>query len=160
MAQQISLKGRALRLLGNREHSRLELQRKLIAHVRDGTELDAVLDELQARGFINEQRVVESVLHQRAGKLGAARVRQEMQKKGLSPLAVNAAVAQLQGSELARAHAVWARKFADQDPGADAALAATVRARQVRFLAARGFARETIRRVISGLSEDELQGLH
>ncbi len=160
MAQQLSLKGRALRLLGNREHSRLELQRKLIAHARDSTELDAVLDELQARGFINEQRVVDSVLHQRAGKIGAARLRQELQKKGLSPLVVSAAVAQLQGSELARAHALWSRKFADQDAPSDAGHAAAVRAKQVRFLAARGFAGETIRRVVRGLSEDELQGLH
>ena len=162
MAQQLSLKGRALRLLGNREHSRLELQRKLIRHAAGAAELDAVLDDLQAKGFIDEQRVVESVLHQRAGKLGAARVRHELQKKGLSAPAVNAAVAQLQGSELARAHAVWVRKFAAHAAAydtADAADAVSARANQVRFLAARGFAGETIQRVVRGLSDDEMPDL-
>ncbi len=159
MAQQLSLKGRALRLLGNREHSRLELQRKLIRHAAGAAELDAVLDDLQAKGFIDEQRVVESVLHQRAGKLGAARVRHELQKKGLSAPAVNAAVAQLQGSELARAHAVWVRKFAAHAAAYDTADAAAARAKQVRFLAARGFAGETIQRVVRGLSDDEMPDL-
>jgi SOS response regulatory protein OraA/RecX len=42
-----------------------------------------VLDDLQAKGFIDEQRVVESVLHRRAGRLGAGRIRQELQAKGL-----------------------------------------------------------------------------
>ncbi len=143
-----SLKGRALRLLAQREHSRAELARKLAPHVQEGEDLGAVLDALQARGFIDEQRVVESLLHRRAGKLGAARIRQELQAKGLDAAAVQQAVAQLQGSELERARAVWRRKFSA--PAADAA----ERARQMRFLAARGFGAEVIRRVVSGADED------
>ena len=83
-----SLKGRALRLLGQREHSRLELQRKLAPHVQEGEDLVAVLDELEAKGFISEQRVVDSVLHQRARRLGSARIRQELQAKGIAPEAM------------------------------------------------------------------------
>ena len=78
----LSLKGRALRLLGQREHSRAELLRKLSPHVQEGEDLNAVLDELQSKDFINEARVVESVLHRRASRLGAARIRQELQSKG------------------------------------------------------------------------------
>ncbi|WP_249931161.1 recombination regulator RecX [Ramlibacter sp. 2FC] len=144
----LSLKGRALRLLAQREHSRVELARKLAPHVQEGEDLDAVLDALQARGFIDEQRVVESLLHRRAGKLGAARIRQELQAKGLDAAAVQQAVAQLQGSELERAREVWRKKFGE--PAADAA----GRARQMRFLAARGFGAEAIRRVVSGTEED------
>jgi regulatory protein len=143
-----SLKGRALRLLAQREHSRAELARKLAPHVQEGEDLGAVLDALQARGFIDEQRVVESLLHRRAGKLGAARIRQELQAKGLDAAAVQQAVAQLQGSELERAREVWRRKFGA--PAADTA----GRARQMRFLAARGFGAEVIRRVVSGADED------
>ena len=73
-----SLKGRALRLLSQREHSRLELERKLAQHETDPGELAKALDELQARGFISEERVVESVIHRRASKLGTARVKQEL----------------------------------------------------------------------------------
>ncbi|MFZ1500011.1 MAG: recombination regulator RecX, partial [Giesbergeria sp.] len=60
---QLSLKGRALRLLSQREHSRAELERKLARHLQEGEDLAAVLDDLQAKGFICEERVLASVLH-------------------------------------------------------------------------------------------------
>ena len=63
---QPSLKGRALRLLSRREHSRRELERKLQPYEEEPGKLAQALDELQAKGFISEQRVVESVLHRRA----------------------------------------------------------------------------------------------
>jgi regulatory protein len=147
---QPSLKGRALRLLAGREHSRAELQRKLSAHEAEPGELARALDELQAKGFINEDRVIESVVHRRAGKLGAARVRQELQAKGLDPQAVTQAVQALQGSEVERAREVWRKKFGH--PAQDA----TERARQMRFLAARGFGGDTIRRVVSGADEKDI----
>jgi regulatory protein len=145
---QPSLKGRALRLLAGREHSRAELQRKLSAHETEPGELARALDELQAKGFINEDRVIESVLHRRSGKLGASRVRQELQAKGLDAQAVSEAVQGLQGTEVARARDVWRKKFGS--PAQDA----TERAKQMRFLAARGFSGEAIRRVVSGSDED------
>lgn len=138
-----------MRLLAGREHSRAELQRKLSAHETEPGELARALDELQAKGFINEDRVIESVVHRRAAKMGAARVRQELQAKGLDPQAVAQAVQSLQGTELARAREVWRKKFGA--PPQDA----NERARQMRFLAARGFGGDTIRRVVSGGDEDE-----
>ena len=138
----LSLKGRALRLLSQREHSRAELQRKLAPHVQEGDDLEAVLDELQAKDFINEARVVESTLHRRAGQMGAARIRQELQAKGLNAESVQHAVASLQSSEFERAHALWQRKFGT--PPADL----RERARQVRFLTGRGFSGDVVRRVL------------
>ena len=79
----LSLKGRALQLLARREHSRAELLRKLAAHEQSEGQLQAILDELQAKGFISQERVIESVVHRRAGKLGTARIRQELLAKGL-----------------------------------------------------------------------------
>ena len=145
---QPSLKGRALRLLGQREHSRAELERKLRQHETEPGELARALDDLQAKGFIDEQRVLESVVFRRAPRLGAMRVRQELQAKGLAPEAIAQAVAELQGSEVERAREVWRKKF--QEPAADA----QGRARQMRFLAARGFGGETIHRVVKGSEED------
>ena len=139
-----SFKSRALRLLAAREYSRAELHNKLQPHAQSPAELAQVLDELQAKGFINEQRVLESVIHRRAAKLGVSRIRQELQAKGLEAEAVSRAVAQLRDSELARARDVWCKKFGTQPTNA------TERARQTRFLASRGFAGDTIRRVVSG----------
>ena len=142
-----TLKGRALRLLSQREHSRLELERKLAGHETEPGQLAKALDELQARGFISEERVVESVIHRRAGKLGTARVKQELQAKGLSGEAVGEALEQLRSTELERAREVWRRKFAE------AATDPKEKARQIRFLVSRGFAAEVVRRVVQGADD-------
>ena len=144
---QPSLKGRALRLLSQREHSRAELERKLAQHEEVPGELAKALDELQARDFINDTRAVESVVHRRAAKLGAARVKQELAAKGLSGETVAAALEGLRETELSRAREVWRKKF-DQ-PAADA----QERAKQVRFLLARGFNAEVVRKTVQGADE-------
>ena len=146
-----SLKGRALRLLAQREHSRAELQRKLAVHEEAPGELARALDELQAKGFIDEQRVIDSLVHRRAGRLGASRVRQELQAKGLPPEAVARAVESLRTSEADRAREVWRKKFG-QAPANPAD-----RARQARFLAGRGFSGDAIRRAIGRLAESGLE---
>lgn len=143
-----SLTGRALRLLSAREHSRAELERKLICFEEEPGELAAVLDKLQAKDFINEGRVIESVLHRRSAKLGTQRIKQELQAKGLEPEAVAQALHQLRSSEVERAREVWRKKFGT--PPADAA----ERGRQMRFLASRGFGADTIHKVVSGGDED------
>ena len=147
-AFQPSLKGRALRLLSQREHSRAELERKLAPHEEEPGELTKALDELQARDFINDGRAIESVIHRRSGKLGAARVKQELAAKGLSGEAVAAALAQLKDSELDRAREVWRKKFGT--PPQDA----QERSKQIRFLITRGFAAEVVRKVVQGADED------
>lgn len=144
----ISLKGRALRLLAGREHSRAELEKKLAPHEQEPGEVQRALDELQAKGFISEQRVVESVIHRRSARLGAGRVKQELQAKGVSAEAVAEAVDRLRGTETERAREVWRKKFGE--PAADGA----GRAKQMRFLASRGFGAEAIRRVVRGADDD------
>ena len=139
----LSLKGRALRYLAAREHSRTELERKLQAHEEAPGQLAQVLDELQAKDFISEARVVESVINRRAARMGAARIRHELLNKGLSAEAVAGAVASLKNSELERAREIWRKKFDGAAPDAAS------RAKQMRFLAARGFGGEVIRRVVS-----------
>jgi regulatory protein len=144
----ISLKGRALRLLGAREYSRAELERKLARFEEEPGSLAKALDELQAKDFISDQRVLESVLHRRSNKLGTARIRQELQGKGLDPEAVALALDRLRATEADRAREVWRKKFGV--PPADA----SERGKQMRFLASRGFGGDAIRRVVSGAADD------
>jgi regulatory protein len=103
----LSLKGRALRLLAGREYSRAELERKLAPHEETPGQLAQVLDELQAKDFISEARVVESVINRRQAKLGLARIKQELLGKGLGKEAVLDAMAGLKATELERARALW-----------------------------------------------------
>lgn len=138
----ISLKGRALRYLAGREHSRAELVRKLAPHEEEPGQIERVLDDLQAKDFISEARVVASVINRRAASLGGARLRQELQAKGIDAQRVRDAVEQLKDTELERAQEVWRKRFGE------AALDTKQWARQVRFLMARGFAADVVRRVV------------
>lgn len=138
----LSLKGRALKLLAQREHSRLELLRKLSPHVEDGDDLPAVLDELEKRGFISVERVVESVIRSKAGRFGTARVLHDLRSKGLDDETVRQASEQLRGSEHARAWAVWKQRFGSP------AQTPQERMKQMRFLASRGFGGDVVRKVV------------
>jgi regulatory protein len=155
----LSLRGRGLQILAQREHSRSELRRKLLQHARKVPEgdpvpepavvaeqVEAVLDWLVAGKYLSEDRFVESRVHARAARYGNLRIRSELAQHGV---ALGPEVArQLKESELQRAREVWARKFGQR------AADASERARQARFLAARGFSGETIRRVVAGLLDD------
>lgn len=140
----LSLKGRALKYLAAREHSRSELMRKLAPHAEDPATIEAVLDELEVRGLLSEERFVASVVHRRAAGHGSARIRQELSLKGITADQMRAPLEALQSSELARAQAVWSRRF-----GSSAADPREL-ARQMRFLMARGFSGEVVRRVLRG----------
>ena len=149
----LSLKGRALRLLSQREYSRAELVRKLSPHEEVPGELAQALDDLQAKGFIDETRVLASVLNHRAPKLGNGRIKQELLAKGLAPGAVSQAMLDLKNSEFARAQTIWQKKFGT--PAADA----NERAKHYRFLLTRGFSSEVVRKVVklSGAPDEDFE---
>ena len=150
----LSVKGRALRYLSQREHSRAELERKLARHVQDSPDTSAqaliaqALDELTARGLLSDTRAAESVLVGQGQRYGSHRLKATLQDKGLAPELVSAILAMAHASELDRAREVWRRRFGTAP--ADAA----ERARQMRFLAGRGFDGDTIRHVVKGDDDD------
>lgn len=144
----LSLKGRALKYLAAREHSRLELQRKLCPHAESSAQVDALLDELEARGFLSAERFAESMLHRKASRFGAARIQAELAQHRLPSDIAQAVVRTLKDTEMERAHALWARRYGQvaEDP--------QERARQVRFLTARGFSSDVVRKVVRGAGFD------
>jgi len=148
----LSLKGRALKYLAAREHSRMELRRKLAPHAESPEQLDAVLDELEARGFLSAERFAESMVHRKAARFGAARIQAELSQHRLPSDIAQAVVRNLKDTELARAHALWVKRYGQvaQEPQA--------RAKQVRFLTARGFSSDVVRRVTRGEGGDQGEG--
>jgi len=139
----LSLKGRALRLLSQREHSRYELEQKLKPHEMHEGELKKALDTLEEKGFISELRVMESVVYQKGVKLGALRIKQELQNKKIDQPLIVQAMAQLKETELSRAQKLWKRKYGE--PAKDS----KEKAKQIRFLLSRGFDAQVIRKIIS-----------
>lgn len=106
-------------------------------------EVELLLHWLQQRGYLSESRLVESRINARASRYGNLRIRQELKQLGVVP--DEEQQTRLKDSELERAREVWCRKFGGVMP-ADA----TSRAKQMRFLAARGFSSEVVRRVLRG----------
>ena len=145
---QPTVKAKAVSLLAQREYSRQELSDKLKAEDASPVEVEQALAQLAAKGLVDDARVVETLVNRRSSKLGASRLRQELQAKGVSAELVAETMADLKSTELARARAVWQKKF-----GLLAA-SATERNKQARFMASRGFSGEVVRQVVSGLAED------
>ena len=103
-------------------------------------DVETLLDSLAAQGLLSDERFTESRIHVRAPRYGNLRIRQEVSQHGV---ALDADTAQaLQASEMDRARAVWARRYSGPAPDAAG------RARQARFLTARGFSADAVRRVL------------
>ena len=144
----LSLRARALKALARREHTRQELQAKLLPFAEDPHELASLLDDLEKRGWVSETRFVEQLTTVRRRRFGAARILHELREKGVSDAALAAAQSQLRDSEVKAARAVWKKKFGS--------LPATLqeRAKQSRFLASRGFSAEVVHAVLKKSCED------
>lgn len=143
-----SLKGRALGYLSRREYSRSELARKLKPFVEETDSLDTLLDSLEAENWLSDSRFAESLIHRRSSRLGASRIVGELKQHAVDQTLVEEASAQLRETELARAQAVWKKKFGRLPE------TAAERAKQARFLASRGFSGATIGKILKGFDEE------
>ncbi len=146
----LSLKARALRYLSQREHSRLELARKLGPYVQDGDDLDALLNLLEANKWLSTERFSESLVHRRSARFGNSRIMAELASHGVKGEALQEIKAGLAGDEAERASAVWQRKFGT------VATDAAERSKQTRFLLQRGFSQRAIRTAMQGTQDDDL----
>jgi regulatory protein len=146
----------AVAQLARREHSRAELRNKLRRRLKEETEpaeaaaqIEMILDDLQEKGLLSDARFAAVLTRSRAQRFGAARIRYEMREHDLPDEVVRPAMEQLKATEEARARDLWKRRFGH--PPADA----TERARQMRFLAQRGFSTAVVLRVVrSAVAED------
>ena len=145
---QISLKARALRYLSAREHSRLELARKLARYAQEGDDIEALLDTLEAAKLLSQARFSESLIHRRAHRYGNSRILSELQSHGIDADALVDIKAGLASGEVARAREVWRKKF-KQIPAS-----AEERAKQMRFLLQRGFSHRAIQAAVKGGDDD------
>lgn len=127
-----------------------------VTHLRDGSidpetrqaehaaAIAEALDAMEAKGFLDDSRAAEALVHRRAGKLGNSRIQQELRQKGLDATAIEQAMEALPGSELERARDIWRRKFGS------VAGTPNERLKQMRFLASRGFSAGVVHQVVRG----------
>ncbi len=135
----VELKVRALRFLARREHSRVELARKLAPHAESPAALETVLDELGAKRQLSDERYAEVRSHWLARKYGAAKIRQDLKAHGVADAVIERVSTE---GDFDRARAILARKY--REP----ATTREERAKRARFLQGRGFSYDTIVRVL------------
>lgn len=148
MKREISLRERALALLARREHTRTELARKLSPHAESADEIEMLLDQLVARGWLSETRFAESRANSLACKFGSRKIEHDLRSRGVSAEVVEHAVEQARTQELDNCRTAWQRKFGVLPQNA------TERGRQMRFLAGRGFSAEAVRQVLKAGDAD------
>ena len=138
---------RAMDLLARREHSRLEIERKLAARAFDDEIVGDVLDELEHEGLLSVERFAQSFVEARYAKgQGPHRIRRELAERGI----------EASGNYVDDPRFDWdglARKTRIKRFGRELPTDFGEKARQMRFLEYRGFGHEQIRRALS--SDDE-----
>jgi regulatory protein len=133
-----SLRQKALNLLARRDHTRVELSRKLSQHDFTADEIQSVLDQLQHEKLLNEERFAESYVTMRSNRgYGPERIRQELRERGVSDIVADRAIEVLSHEWLKIAASVRQKKFGSIVPEEYAA-----RAKQMQFLVYRGFTME------------------
>jgi regulatory protein len=144
----------AIRLLARREHGRAELAAKLLAKGGTTEDVEATLDDLERRGYLSDARFAQALVHQKAGRYGRRAIAHALKERQVEPGAAKAALATVaEVDEAADAEALWARRFGAA-PKDD-----RERARQIRFLLARGYstgvALAVVRKAGAGDPEDD-----
>lgn len=140
-----SVKATAIRMLARREYGRVELGERLIAKGADRDEVTDTLDLLERLGYLSDARFAQAVVARKAGRYGKRAIAHALKEKQIAPEAARDALAAIAGNdELAEATALWQRKFGD--PPKDE----RDKARQVRFLMARGYGMSVALKVLRG----------
>lgn len=130
--------------MARREHSRFELAHKLERAGENREELAAVLDEFEAKNWLSDRRFAESYVADHRAREGAVKLAYALRQRGIADTLIAEVLATLNAShlddsEVARARAVWRKKFSIPPNSQQE------RAKQMRFLQGRGFSIETIR---------------
>jgi regulatory protein len=131
----------ALVYLARREHSRAELQRKLIEKNFTLDFVRAVLDQLETQDWLNEARFVESFIHSRRQKgCGPVRIQQELRQRGITDDLLSQVLEEETQDWIVQVRSVRQKRFGHTLPKTW-----DERAKQMRFLQYRGFTSEQIK---------------
>jgi regulatory protein len=140
-----SLRARAMRFLARREHSRVELRRKLATLAREGDDVDALLDELARKDWLSDARFAELAVRSKARRFGPIKVAYQLRAKGVGDEAITLAFQSAGVDGTANLEQVWRSRFSTAPAGE------RERGKQVRFLQGRGFSLDDILRFLKGM---------
>jgi len=130
----------AVSYLARREHSALELNRKLAKAGFDELEIEQSLAELQQAGLQSDERFAESFVNSRINRgYGSIRIRMELQERGVASDIITDSLRQADIDWFALASEARRKRFGEHSPEDFKS-----RAKQQRFLQYRGFTHDEI----------------
>jgi regulatory protein len=130
----------AAHLLARRDHSRRELHFKLTRQGVCDAEAQSALDQLENRGFLNDERFCESYIRVRRERgIGPLRISAELRTKGVAAEMIERHIMEHAPHWLAEAEKQYRKRF-----GRVASRSRQESAGRVRFLLQRGFPSETV----------------
>lgn len=134
----------AIRLLAMREHSQVELQRKLVQKGFNALAVTQTLQDLIAQNLLSDARFTEAfVLSRRERGSGPVKIQAELQQRGIDNALISRYLDFRDPDWMALAEQVRQKKFGRARPQEY-----NQKMQQARFLANRGFSHEQIRQVL------------
>ncbi len=133
----------AMEMLARREHSALELRRKLVTRGYDDDDIDDALESLQRNRLQSDTRFAEAYVHSRVeAGMGPIRIRHELRERGVDEALIESALEALAGRWDDLLAAQRERKYGAAIPDDYGA-----RMKQARFLQNRGFSADSVMRL-------------
>lgn len=139
-------KTKALRYLSQREHSLLELRRKLLIKGVQEIDIESLLLELKEQGWQSDSRFAESyVRFRRERGMGPLKIAIELKARGISEQLIEQMVYQAGINWQEALAQVWRKKYSAPPESIEE------RSQQARFLMQRGFPADMIQACFSTL---------
>ena len=149
---QLQLKKRALYYLGKRDYSRVELGRKILTYSEfleiSKADFELVLDELEEKDWLSDDRFSEQFVLSRKRKFGARKIAHELKLRGVNELIISRVLRDIKDDEFLLAKKIWEKKF-NQIP-----ITIDEKAKQIRFMQSRGIEVAIIHQILSGKSSE------
>ena len=130
----------AIGFLARRDHSVQELSNKLLAKGHEEAVVDGIIKELQARGYLDDNRYAQMILrHHYSRGQGPQKIRYLMNQNGVSSDIISATFLAFDGDWVQLASDVRQKRFGEPLQARGKNERYKEKSKQMRFLIARGF---------------------
>ncbi len=109
-----------------------------------------VLDELENKDWLSDDRFAEQFVSSKKRKFGARKIAHELKLRGVDELIINRVLNDIKGDEFLLAKNIWEKKFNWIPNTIDE------KAKQIRFMQSRGIEGAVIHQILSGKSPEIL----
>ena len=130
----------------------MELRGKILAYSESleisKVDLELVLDELENKDWLSDNRFSEQFVLSKKRKFGALKIAHELKLRGVNKSIINRVLRDIKDDEFLLAKTIWEKKF-NQIP-----ITIDEKAKQIRFMQSRGIDVSIIHQILSGKSPE------